>query len=1454
MASAGGDPNAFITAKLPTLLRFNRQGHVVSSDLGDYLTFNCDGTGKDRNCSLVALPSMSDFTSQSGGSDDSLTSYVDGVAMYAAINIVAFVLIIICTLFWILLGLFCLCLGCCGCKGREKSRWSPQTRYITSNVCLSMFIIIMFIYIILGVVLGSTKLFEFVSDYADAPSGAAQLYYQEMEPLTQLLIGGIGSVMVPLLSSGNTTISGSVNLYRLNEDIQQVNESFYDFPQFKEVGDILDSVSSLTTDAQGFVTDIINDLAGITNKTDAIRDAAEVIVDDLASIQSVVNNVTDALTVTTWLVNNVTATNTLLFTSNTGLVDEVTSDIATISRSSTAGDGFPLTTTFSDAATGGTDSVSRLLAGSYNSNNFAELQTFVSDVQSIYYAVAVLPDYDSTADDLLLINATIDYIAGKGGVVDQLVDNLGVLNSRLLFLPSFDEIDAHIDSLFAAITRISLTPITNDVKGITGLVDEIPGFINSLIDLVERVPPVIEELVPVLYDLIVARTAGFNASVMELPIDTLSTFNTLNKTLQSSLDTVNDVNGTLESSVSSVIDVNITYYLSLINKAQASYDSKVTGFNHTALIRDVNSMNTDLTGTNFTKYISEIQDMKNKFKTCYIPQYTITYLENLQTYRAALENTLQRVVSPLAYSGSTWDSAATRTGDYLLLQEGVCSGDTTLYCSATSTCSSAGKGTCGSIGAYRCSSNGVSSQAVVACTHDSDCSSLGGGSYCLADYTRAASLQANLTFFAQDILPNQAKVTSILTTLTNAKYDTSSVADQITDTKDSLGDVDVSSYLDTVNTTINGLNSFSMKDINSTLVSMRNSIKSINFSSFNDTLDTLQDKQKTALKSVSKYSEVIDGFTSFIYEPDQLRSYFNSLSFDSLSSYYDSTGSSGDTSRYIALQIQYMYDAFTAIFDPISDDVSVPGGENITKAFDMINDVFDRGTEITPSTYGSFYYLMSQQDTTRDQIVLADDPTAHSVTTNSDGNAYPNGTTCVTRACFDQTKKDLSTSPDTLPINIGLSVYQLAGLVWAPMSLMLLIAIWTALCPLCTKNHCLRGCPSTCMLIALIIMVPWYFIGTALLFPMTVVINDGCTTGTHVVNNYMTAMGDSLCDQAGGTGTLNACVQSSNGFNVTVDLEAVVNGFIGKCSGTDPFKAVILEMAGQVVDVINNKTETLVESHTFNKFRDPVANMVTDAGTNTGSVLYTFLDSTSDVIDCEGIASVFNGMRKPTCETFIGSLGWFASMLYLAAWTMCCCGIPAGCCVQHNHKWAEIESKSIVPTEEGASPEEGAVGEGEGGDVVISIDGVMAVNGNVYVAVPQDGGGPMANKRPSYDSHKVYPLEGDGDGAGDDNNPSPSQVELVEVTAQQHQHQHNMEDYGNVRLADDSTHVRHQAHHATADVRLADDNAHVRHQAHQVTAASMDQLGHHSVETHDQHHQQDYNDYTMDDEGGGAAL
>jgi hypothetical protein len=140
-----------------------------------------------------------------------------------------------------------------------------------------------------------------------------------------------------------------------------------------------------------------------------------------------------------------------------------------------------------------------------------------------------------------------------------------------------------------------------------------------------------------------------------------------------------------------------------------------------------------------------------------------------------------------------------------------------------------------------------------------------------------------------------------------------------------------------------------------------------------------------------------------------------------------------------------------------------------------------------------------------------------------------------------------------------------------------------------------------------------------------------------------------------------------------VDPYSIASGLLGDCGGGDgePFRGPMFEIAQQLREDLRGRMDDLTASR-MRKAREDVRPKVETVGfdmvENVGGVFATFLESVGeDLLDCESVASIKDEMLYPMCTSTVGALGWYLGCLYLMAWTLCCCALPAGCLVDHEN-------------------------------------------------------------------------------------------------------------------------------------------------------------------------------------------
>jgi hypothetical protein len=311
---------------------------------------------------------------------------------------------------------------------------------------------------------------------------------------------------------------------------------------------------------------------------------------------------------------------------------------------------------------------------------------------------------------------------------------------------------------------------------------------------------------------------------------------------------------------------------------------------------------------------------------------------------------------------------------------------------------------------------------------------------------------------------------------------------------------------------------------------------------------------------------------------------------------------------------------------------------------------------------GSFYYMMQLTNTTAQRTVHADDPTADTVVADQNGNAYSDNRYCVTRTCFENQQDDLESS---------YGVY--LPLLLVPLVLVVIVALCNIGCVVipAKSGGCCRRCMPHWMLCMIIVILPWYLIFSGLFFSWLIALSDGCTSGPKIAANYITAYGDDLCIRLEGKGTLNECTVVGNDLDVTLNLQRMTNVALGLESCTanedgDPFAAPLRSLAEQLRNASYEKATTEISKKRFRQFRPRIRSIATDLAVDSAEVMQEFLyDIGDDVITCENVQAVVEYFTSPICYSVVGPWTWLFSMLYLAAWSMCCLGIPAGCALKN---------------------------------------------------------------------------------------------------------------------------------------------------------------------------------------------
>jgi DNA repair ATPase RecN len=1283
---------------------------VISSDLSEYVKFHCTGEGKDRTCavesdSLKFTPSFeaSDGSVQEYGVVRTFFCYVDapyyftpscalqGVAMYAAISIAAGILVILLTFLYLLSGIFCCLFGLCVKRQpRKQSMFSKPVRTIGAGVMVLTFFAFLATMVILSYSVGVKEAFSAMTDVVDAPRGVAEITYRFSLATQPAFVGVVSKAMLPALRGVNSTMCSAVSWEGVIGDLKDINASVGMLPNLRHVKHSLMSLDNKVDELNDKLDQITNYNDDYTAKKDDLMAKSVVVQDDLTPLKAALDDVqtgTDALHASTeemiadWaLLYGADGPESYTATDQDGYIDAAQYDIDRSDRDDTPGEGIPTTATLTDAATGATASLATLLDSSLD-GDVTQLSDLITKLAGIYASVVQMPDFSATADNLVHINDTINSLIAPTGAATVITTQIDDLEAAVNALPDMAVIKGHVQDMFDAVDTLDASSLTNLLTETNTLIQSVPDDINDILDEINKISGAINSLRAPLRDLMVEQPKRFNATIMEPPTNTTKLYTKVDDVLVQAVDAADDISPTLNDLTSTITDeVDITGFINQISDAQTSYSGAV---DRDGMDAALNASAISLTFDAAT-FRASLNDVDSSLTAARVPMSVVDGFNALETLRSALEVLLRDAVGQIGDVGSD-GTTVVATGEYRLLVQGVCAFDGTTYCSADSDCPS---GICDHIAEYRCAADGT---AFTACTQDSDCAAT-----CLADSDRATSLQSSLLALAdltvsslgQDDL--DARFDDLRAA--SASADVPTLQTDVEDMQASLADADIDTYQQSISDMQDTLNND--LDFTSYLTSLNDAqgnIDDIDIGSFIDQLDKVIDKQDEYGDKLSDYINFAEDLKDYIFQQHGLGSRLKEMDAENLNAVLESDGFGP-----VLMSLGQTMEDVAGDFSDMMQQNSL-GHENVEITKDMRDPAtyMDRFTANPHRGYkslydvGALYYMMQLANQTAEMVTDANDPTADTITKNSDGESYPDGKYCVTRDCFANQQDDMET---------GYGAY--LPLLLVPPALIALLALANFGCVFVPvkSGGCCRRCMPHWLICMIIVIVPWYLIFSGFFFAFIMGLSDTCTAGPKIGANYVTAYGDALCDKLGGEGTLANCVIKGNDLDVSVNIRRMVDVTLGQdtCGGSDsedPFYVPLHALAGQLRETSLSRTHEEVSKKKYHKYRPPLKNIATDLADGSSEVVRDFVDSIgSDVITCDNVQDVLQYFTAPVCYSGVGPLAWIMGTLYLAAWSMCCLGLPAACALKNTFKWEDEELKQQALAEQEG---EGAAAEGE---------------------------------------------------------------------------------------------------------------------------------------------------------------
>ena len=1211
-------------------------------------------------------------------------------AFWAALNMLAFAIVILIIIGYIIFCLIRCCAKCCRPAAVADTDDTDADQSIKkSNKAMVVFkvntIIGILVMFFLSLFLGIYGLAERAPGIMNSPSGAVDIL-RALEPkLTQVFVSSAANVAAPALTSLNETITSSIDIPALANSMQLLNDTMPHIPDIGLIVERLRHVENITGNATALLVEEMIDMAGSLSDD---RDRMAAIVNELRefTVESDEANagLAYAIVQTNSSIDTIEEDMEFLFGADGsgGLVGSIRSDLIALQR---APDGIvPSTDTFDEASDGSYGTTPRLVSGAME-GDIAEIDSLVDKLTVIYTNMTNLPNYTETAESVMTLNVTIMDALAPNGAVSYLLGNLtaiqdGVVNypdllsATLLVSESLELFNGVLDDLDRAVEvleelDVSFSTLPGDLQVLKSELEDV-RLLNATLDGLLVIK---EQLLSV------------NESLVKLP----NALGKITDVFDDVKDNANDVLDDLDGMLEDIDEANTTImrylddgrsYVEDMREMRDRVNQSLTDYDLTSINDTLNDAISFLAEVNFNVSLNRVYSFQSTLLSVSFDDDLVTALRSFEETVQVILTTLRRTVDP-----SEGGPNGVTTGDYLLLQSGYCSNSVATYCTSNVDC---GAGTCSGKGTYRCAHDGS-----IACNDDDDCT----GGYCLADSTVAGTLHAQLNAMSSSsgdidlssyLLHLDAMESTTDLDLSTARYSLNKAYDVIT----VVNLTEIRSMLDLVSEAIDSYNATGALD------DLDYNFDDLGISEVIDIVEPLQEDRDELIEehypTVKDYTSTMWALHDFLYGGQQLRTYIDNLAEPHLHEVVEMSGPTAML-RSIAEQV----DLATLFFHENQNGFKVSTSNN--RDSDSLNafKFLDRMGAYEVSGYGDMvgngavYYIVRLFNMS---TVFWNDPKLKGIFANSDDERYENGKYCVTSKCEDHTQDVVHNSPlsewhlefpqyDMSAVeSVDYSTQELLLLVWV-FPLILVVVGATSLLLAVVKMPKGEKCCNACFLSVLLCQLPLVLLLTGFLFFIVTFFSKVCDDWDVVGRMYITEYGDQFChDELGGKGTNRECTfdfsvkESMGGGNVTITIDVLdmYGGiFQNQCGGNDPFASLLRSLSDQLEPI---PTRYIESSSSLDDTRNGVMDILVDAGDNVGFVFHEFMYGLADdVLNCEKVSGVIASIHSETCVSVVGPMMWIIAPWYLCAWIMLCCGLPAACLK------AKAKNSTVAPERQG---------------------------------------------------------------------------------------------------------------------------------------------------------------------------
>jgi hypothetical protein len=1286
---------------LQTLPRISRSFSPVAFDLGQYNLLDCPAAGDPSFCGISSeVTDINGFTSQlaSGPSVNSLAQYAESIAIYAAVAILIAVLGPILAFLWCccrchltccLCGLKggCFCCGrgipteaslhsCCSCGFRELSdpfvhdtvgpsgsgitpkrnreldfHYRPCERW-ANRICLYVYGAAVIGFAVTAHFMGSVKLTEGMLLVNHVTSSLDPFVDGMFDTVGTLAVEVTAGTVVPLVQRVNRTVHGVTTLPAFRQQLQCV-----------------------ASKSRSTVTGVRSTITGVNNLVSSL-DGIELDINSLStSLTSINGTITSLLGSDVMLIKNGLLSVKTLKQNAPGVI---TDTISAIDGIDTALTGFKSSTT-------GLPAVSTRLGYFVNrptdtqaTNSKTHLQTmaaggYAGSAQQAARdtAITLLTTVNSSASNLALVVGLADLLTQLNSDIDafRAADRTGnmlrSINRTQDLIAAIPDIAAMRTAANTTANRIAATKA--QIGPVKTLISSLDGKIGSLdlsfIDSVDGVLNTADGLLACARSLF---DVADNLTVLFVKESVTASFRPMIDTVSGQLGDARSQLSSSQSLKQSLLNqintFNASSYTTTLDSVTAVNVTQLTSFDVPTTVTSTAS------GVDFSSAFAQVKSVNG---TVFDPTVKVnaTIIAQLRSIESLLGNAStaasQGLSAALVYNVKRCTStgnACTVDGD---CGAGTCQGGLALCIDKTTL---QGPGT------------------FTACTSTADCSSsqvcslqseiMAGSATAFNLYAAASKPDLAASKAAVDSLQSTVSSVSSLSGPRSSMTTFQSAINSVTIDPDvTIAQIDASlaqatlsrSMIGTVSSLLSTV--LSQLSLKSTLTSMKDMLNSVN--SQLDLVDSVAGRILDGMPGLLAFEAYFYGPLTRHFEAELSEAGLNGvLTRRGLKGVFQTLATVGDEfygevkslSKAFALDILPSFNATDYLnqYTPLADELLLTANREKGNVFYFTNALTKFG-------------LLSD-------TMFIDDSTG-SVRVDSAGKAYPNGASCVTGKCINNTI--IGVNQQTLgnaiklagvepPFDVPLTREIIFSLPLVLPILVMIVGVLPAFCCCCScscQNCCVRclSCWHQCLACT---MMPFIFlIAGALLFPLIMVTSDVCASGLNVGFTFVEGSEAAICKLATGTfqgpQDCRVVLPFDNGSApIKLDIPTTYASLFRADGCTTEGTAAVKELVTSLGSLAGVGVRWAIDNMVFgfasaqgytvaSTLRGIFSSTEADIVRATGKVLDTL---SKNALSCNSINRLVGSTMDLMCCGFITPLYWSVSMWYLIAFSMCLCG------------------------------------------------------------------------------------------------------------------------------------------------------------------------------------------------------